>query len=320
MRKASAVVAALVLSTVALTGCTAAPTYDGVACTRDAATSGVDGLVTVSGGFGTTPRVEMYSPLHVDETSFTDLIVGDGTPLTTGDQLAVLDLALYSGTTGEQVIATEFNGDLGRLSNIDAWSQQIPGVASVLECATEGTRMLAAITPEDFGEAGLQGFGFAPDDSVIAVIDVVKTYLPRAEGSLEFNAGGGLPTVVRAPDGRPGIIVPDAPAPTHLVTQVLIKGDGEPVTADQPFRVHYTGVVWDTREVFDTSWDGNPLQFDLASVIPGFAQALEGQTVGSQVLIVVPPELGYGDQPQGRIPADSTLVFVVDILGLDPAA
>ena len=55
----------------------------------------------------------------------------------------------------------------------------------------------------------------------------------------------------------------------------------------------------------------------LDGVVPGFAKALEGQTVGSQVLVVVPPDEGYGDKEQNGIPAGSTLVFVIDILGLD---
>ena len=51
-----------------------------------------------------------------------------------------------------------------------------------------------------------------------------------------------------------------------------------------------------------------------AQVIDGWNQGLVGQTVGSQVLLVVPPSLGYGANAQGSIPANSTLVFVVDIL------
>ena len=92
------------------------------------------------------------------------------------------------------------------------------------------------------------------------------------------------------------------------------------MTGDQPVRVHYTGVVWDEDEAFDTTWDGEPASLTLDGVVPGFAQALEGQTVGSQVMVVVPPDQGYGDQAQGAIPADSTLVFVIDILGLDVAS
>lgn len=52
----------------------------------------------------------------------------------------------------------------------------------------------------------------------------------------------------------------------------------------------------------------------------GFKKALEGQKVGSQVLAVIPPAEGYGAQAQSGIPANSTLVFVIDILGTVPSA
>ncbi len=84
--------------------------------------------------------------------------------------------------------------------------------------------------------------------------------------------------------------------------------------------VQYTGVLYDGGTVFDSSWDkGAPTQFATTAVVPGFKKALEGQTVGSQVLAVIPPADGYGDQAQGSIPAGATLVFVVDILGVQHA-
>lgn len=83
--------------------------------------------------------------------------------------------------------------------------------------------------------------------------------------------------------------------------------------------VHYTGVLWSDGTVFDSSWSRkSPATFSLNGVVPGFAQALEGQTVGSQIVAIIPPELGYGDQDNGTIPSGSTLVFVIDILGTTP--
>jgi len=83
--------------------------------------------------------------------------------------------------------------------------------------------------------------------------------------------------------------------------------------------VKYTGWLLDGTQ-FDSSWDKNTtLEADTYSggnhqVIEGWQQAMVGQTVGSQVLMVIPPNLGYGDTAQGSIPANSTLIFVVDIL------
>ena len=91
------------------------------------------------------------------------------------------------------------------------------------------------------------------------------------------------------------------------------------VTAGQTVTVHYTGVIWATGKQFDSSWDrGAPLDTVIGqgSVIAGWDEGLVGQTVGSQVLLVVPPDKGYGTAGQRRagIKGTDTLVFVVDIL------
>ena len=76
---------------------------------------------------------------------------------------------------------------------------------------------------------------------------------------------------------------------------------------------------WNTGEIFDSSWQrGAPATFPTDGVIQGFRDALVGQTVGSQVIAIIPPDLGYGPQggtPDGSIGAEDTIVFVVDILG-----
>lgn len=312
MRKTSAVLATLSLAVVALTGCTAAPAFNGAACDRTASTSGIEDIATVTGELGSAPDVEVFTPIGVEESAFGDIIVGEGPALTSTSQNAVIEFSLYSGKTGEPLGATAFDEESAQLVTIDYWEQRVPAFASALECATEGSRILTVLTPEELG--------LAEDEPGLAVIDVVKVFPTRADGALQFNDASGMPTVVRAPDGRPGIIVPDSAAPKDLAIQTLIKGDGETVAADDTVLVDYTGVTWAEKTVFDSSWDRGAATFDLTSLIPGFGQGLAGQTVGSQVLIVIPPELGYGDQGGAAVPAGSTLVFVVDILGIDPPA
>ena len=104
-----------------------------------------------------------------------------------------------------------------------------------------------------------------------------------------------------------------------LVSQALIKGTGPVVAAGQTITVHYTGVIWGSGKQFDSSWDrGSPVNFVIgkSQVIPGWDEGLVGQTVGSQVLLVVPPDKGYGTagQSSAGISGTDTLVFVVDIL------
>ena len=101
---------------------------------------------------------------------------------------------------------------------------------------------------------------------------------------------------------------------------MLKQGDGELVGTADDVVVHYVGLNWNTGEIFDESWArGAPATFNTAGVIPGFTAALEGEAVGSQVIVVIPPDLGYGPQggnPNAGIGETDTLVFVIDILGL----
>jgi peptidylprolyl isomerase len=129
----------------------------------------------------------------------------------------------------------------------------------------------------------------------------------------------GLPTVKLAMAGKPTITVPSSTAPDTLVVQPLITGTGPVVTAGQTISVHYTGVIWDSGKKFDSSWDrGAPVDFLIGEgqVIAGWDEGLVGQTVGSQVLLVIPPDKGYGEQgqPDAGISGTDALVFVVDIL------
>lgn len=320
MRKTSAALATLALAVVALTGCTSAPGFDGAACDRAESTSGLEDIANISGEVGTRPDVELFTPVGADKSTFGDVVVGDGTALTSSTQSAVLEFSLFSGKTGEPIAGTAYDDERAQLASVGYWAQTVPAFGTALECATEGTRVLALVSPEDFGAQNLSGFGLEADEPVVALFDVVRVFPSRADGALQFNDASGMPTVVRAADGRPGIIVPDSAAPAELEVQTLIKGDGDRIDEDDRVLVNYTGVTWDDREVFDSSWERGAATFDMTSLIPGFTQGLTGQTVGSQVLIVVPPELGYGEQGSGAVPGNATLVFVVDILGIDPPA
>ena len=97
-------------------------------------------------------------------------------------------------------------------------------------------------------------------------------------------------------------------------------GCGPGVKQAQDIAVQYTGVIWRTGQVFSSSWQSKtPLTTPIGEgqVIKGWDTALVGQTVGSRVLLVVPPADGYGSagQSQVGINGTDTLVFVVDILG-----
>lgn len=318
VRKIPVVLAVLALTAVGLAGC-ATPGASS-ACERPAdADPSVTDLISVSGEFGAAPTVDVYTPFRTDRTVVSDVVVGEGPVVTTDAQVVVLDLTIVSGATGETLVASPYSGDLANAFPLSQITQAVPALTGALRCAAEGSRTVVALAPGDIESAAAASLGMAEGDSAVAVVDLQKVYLAKADGADVFNSGFGLPSVVRAPDGTPGITIPDSAPPARTVVQTIEKGTGEVVTGDRPVRVNYTGATWEGKEVFDTTWGAEPASMTLDSVVPGFAQALEGQTVGSQVLVVVAPEDGYGDQAQGSIPAGSTLVFVIDILGLDAA-
>ena len=320
MRKIPASLAVLGLVAAGLAGCSLPGSN---ACDRAAAVD-PDALesVTVSGPTEDAPDVEVFTPFRTSTAAFDDVVVGDGTRITSDSQLVVLDVSITSGETGDNLIETNYDGDLSQVSPVSRWKDVIPSFEDALQCATEGSRIVVALPPGGIESQTATSLELGANDSAVAVVDVRKVYLGRADGADQFIVGNGLPSVVRGPDGRPGVIVPDAAPPTDLVVETLKKGTGAEVTGDAPVRVHYTGLTWADRSVFDTTWDAEPQSIDLESMLPGFGEALTGQTVGSQVLIVLPPDQAYGEEGQGSIPPDSTLVFVVDILGIDqpPAA
>lgn len=268
---------------------------------------GIDDAVTVRGDVGEIPEVSVFTPLRVEKTSFTDAVVGEGRAVSSEQQPLTLELALYSGETGDQIVATDFKGDLSSVATVDFWAQRIPGLDSVLECATVGSRIVAALSPEDASDApALTGFGIGDDETIVFVIDVLQAFLPRAEGALQFNDARGLPTVVRAPDGTPGVIIPKGPEPEKQVVQTLIKGEGDVVKEDSTVWVNYTAVGWDDKQVLGSTWGDAPTS-QLANEVPVVAEALVGKTVGSQVLVTLP---GAETSP--------AVAVVVDILGITP--
>lgn len=311
MRQIPAAVAVLGLSALALVGCAATGPAD-AGCERVSSDSSALDLITASGEPG-QPAASTDAPVYVDETVYSDVRAGEGTPISSRAQDVQLNVAILNGKTGQSVLSAPT-----QVTSVESLAGSFEGLAKMLDCAAEGSRVIGAVPSEDIAPEALPQLGLEDGDSAVFVVDVNKVFLGAANGVPQYVEGSRVPTVVLAPDGTPGVVVPDAAPPSELVVKVLKKGDGEVVDASNRPRVHYTGVDWETGEVFDSSWTaGTPQTFSLDQVVEGFGDALEGQTVGSQILAVIPPELGYGEEGSGAIAGGATLVFVIDILGID---
>lgn len=269
---------------------------------------GLAATVSAEGEFGTPGATTAFPTPLVSTTEISSAIIaaGDGAIVAPGSAVEGT-VTLYDAATGTPLAG----GDLV----LDTVDSPRPFMDAAV-CAPVGSRVVAVgPAPEILGEFAPSA-GFDESVTAVLVIDVKGAYYGRATGSPVLPVNG-LPTVSLAPNGQPGLSFTGAEPPAELVIETLIKGDGAVVQQGDTVVVKYTGVDWETRSVFDSSWDnGAPAIFSTDEVVPGFAKALIGQTVGSQVLAAVPPSEGYGDSPNSPVGPEGTMVFVVDILGI----
>ncbi|MEM9183924.1 MAG: FKBP-type peptidyl-prolyl cis-trans isomerase [Pseudomonadota bacterium] len=105
--------------------------------------------------------------------------------------------------------------------------------------------------------------------------------------------------------------------PSGLQYEVVRAGDGPRPKATDTVRVHYQGTLIDGTE-FDSSYSrGEPAVFPLNRVISGWTEGLQLMPVGSEYRFCIPSDLAYGGRNQGKIGPNSTLVFKVELLGIE---
>jgi peptidylprolyl isomerase len=324
---------ALIISSalaISLAGCSSSATpeiqaFDGLAKACETLKSGSElDAVKVTAEPNKVPTVSfatseigatVKSPLSGIKTAQAKIVREGSGPAFTGNQLVTIDFVVFSSTTGKQLAANKFDGT-------DSASQVFNNTDSKAYCdalsgAKQGSIVAFALPAS---EADAEGSLF--------ILELRKVYLPHANGTAN-TPEAGLPAVVLAPKTKqPGIVQPNFAAPKDFKRSVLITGKGDKIKIGDSITVHYTGWIWSDAigEPFDSSWvqrDAqtpiSPSTFTLneASLIKGFVKALDGITVGSQVVTSMPPGDAYGEQGQGAIPANATLIFVIDVLGIN---
>ncbi len=108
--------------------------------------------------------------------------------------------------------------------------------------------------------------------------------------------------------------------PSGLRYEVVKAGNGTFPKATDTVTVHYTGRLIDGT-VFDSSVQrGQPAEFQLDQVIPGWTEGIQKVDKGGSIKLYIPPQLAYGDEGRPGIPPSSTLIFDVELLDIKPAA
>ena len=325
-RSASLVFPALLLPT--LVACGSAKTGYG-----DPTVSGFDG-VSISGTPGKAPEVTWKKAIaYPSKTTVKTLVKGTGAAVGSGDSISA-DIWIGDGTTKLQAYSDYANGkpETLTLSQLgDEWK-------TILDGAHYGDRIAAIVASDKLlGEAGNPTMGIGTKDSLVVVVDLLKKTTPEPSPSASPSASPTTPALtapkgktVPAPAWVPKLTLQGGPtsAPTGMSFQglpkpkvkgplkkaILIQGTGAKVKATDTITVNYLGMTYGAKTPFDESYTKQPYTSALSGFVQGWKQGLVGVPVGSRVFLQIPPALGYGDQANGNVPANSTMYFVLDIL------
>jgi peptidylprolyl isomerase len=291
-------------------------------CGGSPAQSAAAPAVAVSGAFGKAPTITIPAQKPASSLTVKTLIHGTGPALATTDAFVVnYTVDIWNGKSHRLA----YSSFAPPKPTLFASQTLLPGLKKALVGQKIGSRVLAVIPPKDgFGTSGQPQSGIKGTDTLVFVVDLIKNFAANASASGQqvSSGGGALPKVTATAGAAPKIKVPSSKPPAKLVTKVLVKGTGPAIKANQTVVVQYVGAIWRTGKVFDASWKrAQPFGFTIAAnpsqAIPGWNTGLLGQTVGSRVMLVIPPADGFGKSGNSQvgIKGTDTLVFVVDILG-----
>lgn len=273
-------------------------------------------LPVVAGGFGTDPLITLPGAKPPGGLVVRTLSAGSG-PVIRASDYVLFDVAAKVWT-GDRLVLDTFTSHqpqgLPLSAGLPAWRH--------LAGQRVGSRVLEVVPPRDgFGRRGDASVNVTGTDTLVFVFDILAAVPSASHASgtaVRGRPGTGLPQVTNSAHGPVVLVPPRAAPPKNLVARVLIAGHGPRLVPGETVVTQFTGVLWRTRAVFDSSWrHGDPQSFVLGSsqVIAGWNRGLAGQRVGSRVLLVIPPGLGYGKAGNPpTITGTDTLVFVIDIL------
>jgi peptidylprolyl isomerase len=266
--------------------------------------------ITVTGGYGEEPKVKVASPWAIDKTRAKVLEPGKG-PVVGEGQSVEVNYYGVNGRTGKK-----FDESFSTRQPVAfSLAQVVPGFSKGLAGQRQGSRVLIAMPGEDGYDpmGGNPQAGIEVGDTLIFVVDLVDVQLAGPEGST-VRPKEGLPTVADK-GGKPQVTIPESAPPTTLQAQPLIKGKGKKVGANDAITFNYLWVRWSDGKVLEETYGGKSATAELSGLLPGMVKGLTGQTVGSRMLLVIPPADGYPDgNATPSLKPGETLVIVVDLL------
>lgn len=305
MRRLSALVLCLPL---ALAACGGASGDNAEKSAQDSKGSGA--LPEVEGDFGKKPKIEKTKGKAPAKLETKVLKEGDGKEVKKGDLL----VAHYLGQTWRENKVFDTSFDRGEPAGFGIGNGQvIKGWDQALVGKKVGSRVLLSVPPKlGYGPNGNPQGGIKGDDTLVFVVDVINSFGKdtATKGTAVTNVPAGLPKVQGAPGKKPTVDVKGVRPPKAAKSAVLVRGEGDKIDPKKNLVVQAIQVDLKTGKPVFSSWEQTPVAIK-ADRVPGLAQAVTGQNVGSRVLLTVPGAQGGEAQP-GQGPA----AIVVDVLGM----
>ena len=204
-------------------------------------------------------------------------------------------------------------------------TQFFPPLVKALKGMPSGSRVAFADTVKDlYGDAGAKQIGLKKTDSLVFVVDVMSAppsdVLDRPQGT-SVDPPAHLPRIVTKAGKIQGFdFAKAAKPPRQAAGHPLVKGTGETISGQRIVQMNSSARSTAAEAVRELLHRGPPASFVVGGgqLIPGWDKALQGQRVGTRLMLIVPPAQGYGKagNAQIHVTGKSTLVFVMDILGV----
>jgi len=280
------------------------------ACGGDGSATSTEGLPSVSGAYGTKPKITVDKGSDPGKKLQSEILSeGSGPKVAVGDLL----VADYLGEVYKSGKVFDNSYDRGAPSSFTLKNGQggvISGWVKSLKGVPVGSRVLLVAPPkEGYGTQGNPQAGIKGTDSLVFVVDVIAAYnasSPRPDSTPVTDLPDTLPAVTG--DGEPSITIPKGTTPpTEPKTTVLATGLGADVVKGELAIVQFSAVGW-TGEALRSTWATGPEGVAVGGEQPSPFDLLVGVPVGSRVLLELPAQ-------DGADPAKESVVVVIDILG-----
>ena len=327
VRKTPALLSAVAVAAVVVASLAGCSSSVAAACTPAYASGSVSQLVKATASTATfpTPLVAKTSQVSVNKA-------GAGAPVQNGDQVDYT-FTIYNGKTGEALGGSQSTSRTGA-SN----SSKATAVVRSLRCARAGERYTLVSTVKDAFGKGAGGSQIGDQETLVIVVDIKDRFLGKANGINQLPLDG-MPNVITAVDGQPGIVIQELDKPKTLRISTIKGGSGPAIKNNNVVHLKYSGWSWPTTSsdkpvvwpggtsssgtavpAGDSTWTTDQaadIKVTSSGLPVGLYKALLGAKVGSQILVVIPPKDGFGSSAAAYGFSDTdTVIMVIDVLGI----